>query len=532
MAKTVKIYDTTLRDGQQAEGVTYSVEDKLRITQKLDELGVHYVEGGWPGSNPKDIAYFEKVKSLKLKNVKIAAFGSTRRGKTAASQDYNLQMLLKAETPVVTIFGKTWDLHVKDALRVSLEENLSMIRDSVAFLKKNGREVIYDAEHFFDGYKANPEYAIKTLKAAEEAGADAIVLCDTNGGSMPFYIKEAVTKATESVKTTIGIHTHNDSGVAVANALIAIENGARHIQGTINGFGERCGNADLIPIIANLKLKYGISCITDTQLKNLTMVSRFIAETANMLPNEREPYVGLSAFAHKGGIHVSAVERNPETYEHTDPSNVGNIRRILVSDQAGKSNVLFKAHELGIEMSKDDPLAKEIVQHVKELEHQGYEYEGADGSFDLLIQKALGKYRRYFDLGGFRVIVEKRENKQLFSEATIKVTVDGKEEHTAADGDGPVNALDGALRKALIPFYPQLKDLKLTDYKVRIINPKSGTAAKVRVLVESSDQDKSWGTVGVHSNVIEASWQALVDSVEYKLLTDEQKRKKKKPSKE
>ncbi len=526
----VKIYDTTLRDGQQAEGVTYTAEDKVRITLKLDELGVHYIEGGWPGSNPKDIEFFERAKTLKLKNAKIAAFGSTRRAKVTAAQDYNLQMLLKAETPVVTIFGKSWDLHVKDALRVSLDENLAMIRDSVVYLKKNNREVIYDAEHFFDGYHHNPEYALKTIKAASDAGADAIILCDTNGGSMPFQIKDIVTLVVSTLKTPVGIHTHNDSGVAIANALIAVEYGATHVQGTLNGFGERCGNADLVPIIANLKLKYGIKSISDSQLKNLTNVSRFVAEIANMLPNDKQAYVGASAFAHKGGIHVSAVERNPLTYEHVDPTLVGNIRRILVSDQAGKSNVLFKAREMGIELDKDDPRAKEILNHIKEMEHEGYEYEGADGSFDLLIQKALGKHRRFFKLGGFRVIVEKREDgSPLYSEATIRVTVDGQNEHTAADGDGPVNALDEALRKALIPFYPQLKDVRLTDYKVRIINPKSGTAAKVRVLIESHDKERGWGTVGVHENIIEASWQALVDSVEYKLLTDQQSRRKKKP---
>ncbi len=528
MPRTVKIYDTTLRDGQQAEGITYSVEDKLRITQKLDELGIPYVEGGWPGSNPKDISYFEKVKQLSLKNIKVAAFGSTRRAKTSAAQDYNIQTLLKAETPVVTIFGKTWDLHVRDALRVSLEENLAMIEDSVSCLKKSGREVVYDAEHFFDGFKNNPDYALKTVKAAADAGADVIVLCDTNGGSMPFWILEAMNKVKSAVKTPIGIHTHNDCGVGVANALVAIENGACHVQGTINGIGERVGNADLIPIIANLKLKYGINCITDSQLKYLTAVSRFVSETNNLVPNEKQPYVGASAFAHKGGIHVSAVERNPATYEHIEPEQVGNVRRVLVSDQAGKSNVLFKAKEFGIELEKDDPLAKEIVTRVKELEHAGYEYEAADGSFDLIIQKVLGKHRPFFQLSGFRVIVEKREDNQMFSEATIKVKVDGKSEHTAAEGDGPVNALDSALRKALIPFYPGLKDIRLMDYKVRIIDSKSGTAAKVRVLIESTDGTKEWGTVGVHANIIEASWQALVDSVEYKLLTDEQKRKKKK----
>jgi len=525
----VKIYDTTLRDGQQAEGVSYTVEDKMRITQKLDDLGVHYIEGGWPGSNPKDIEFFDRVGTLKLKTAKIAAFGSTRRARITAAQDYNLQMLLKAETPVVTIFGKSWDLHVKDALRVSLEENLSMIKDSVEYLKKHGREVIYDAEHFFDGYHSNPEYALKTIKAASEAGADAIVLCDTNGGSMPFQIKDVVTVVAAAIKTPIGIHTHNDSGVAVANALIAVEYGASHVQGTLNGFGERCGNADLVPIIANLKLKYNVKCVNDAQLKNLTNVSRFVAEIANMLPNDKQAYVGASAFAHKGGIHVSAVERNPLTYEHIDPSLVGNVRRILVSDQAGKSNVLFKAREMGVELDKDDPKAKEILTRIKEMEHEGYEYEGADGSFDLLIQKVLGKHRHFFKLGGFRVIVEKQsESSSLNTEATIRVTVDGRDEHTAADGDGPVNALDQALRKALIPFYPQLKDVRLTDYKVRIINPKSGTAAKVRVLIESHDKEHGWGTVGVHENIIEASWQALADSVEYKLLSDQQARRKKK----
>jgi 2-isopropylmalate synthase len=525
--KTVKIYDTTLRDGQQAEGITYSLDDKLRIAQKLDEFGIHYIEGGWPGSNPKDAGFFQRIKNIKLKTAKIAAFGSTRHAKNTAADDPNIIALLKAETPVVTIFGKSWDLHVRDALRVTPKENLEMIADSVSYLKKQGREVIYDAEHFFDGYKSNPEYAIKTLQAAADAGAEVIALCDTNGGTMPNELANIMNAVKKAVSTPLGIHVHNDSGVAVANSIIAVDHGAVQIQGTMNGFGERCGNADLCVIIPNLILKYGINCIPKENLKLLTELSRYIAETANMVPNDKQPYVGYSAFAHKGGIHVSAIQRNPKTYEHTQPESVGNIRRVLVSDQAGKSNVFFKATELGIELDKSTPEAKEIVNRIKDLEHLGYEFEAADGTFELLVKKAVGKHRSFFQLEGFRVIVEKRGNK-LVSEATIKVWVDDKFEHTAAEGDGPVDALDHALRKALIEFYPQLKKVRLTDYKVRVLDAKSGTGAKVRVLIESTDGKNEWGTVGISENILEASWQALVDSIEYQLLKEEEKKGKSK----
>jgi len=417
-------------------------------------------------------------------------------------------------------------LHVRDALRVTPKENLEMIADSVAYLKQQGREVIYDAEHFFDGYKSNPQYALKTLEAASEAGADIIALCDTNGGTMPHELAEIIKKVKQTISTPLGIHVHNDSGVAVANSIIAVEHGAVQVQGTINGFGERCGNADLSVIIPNLMLKYGISCIPKENLKLLTEVSRFVAETANMNPFDKQPYVGYSAFAHKAGIHVSAIQRNPETYEHIKPESVGNTRRVLVSDQAGKSNVFFKAAELGIELDKSTPEAKEILNRIKELEHLGYEFEAADGTFELLVKKAVGKHRSFFQLEGFRVIVEKRNNK-LFSEATIKVRVDDKFEHTAAEGDGPVNALDNALRKALVKFYPQLRKVRLADYKVRVLDAKSGTGAKVRVLIESTDGKNEWGTVGISENILEASWQALVDSIEYRLLKDEEIKERK-----
>ncbi|MFB3895293.1 MAG: citramalate synthase [bacterium] len=523
--QSIKIYDTTLRDGQQAEGITYSLVDKLRIAQKLDEFGVHYIEGGWPGSNPKDAGFFTRIKNIPLKTAKIAAFGSTRHAKNTAATDPNIVALLKAETPVVTIFGKSWDLHVRDALRVTPKENLDMIYDSVSYLKKQGREVIYDAEHFFDGYKSNPQYAIKTLQAASEAGAEVLALCDTNGGTMPGELAEIIRKTKQAISTPLGIHVHNDSGLAVANSLVAVEEGAVQVQGTINGFGERCGNADLSAIIPNLVLKYDISCIPKDNLKMITEVSRFVAETANMVPNDKQPYVGYSAFAHKAGIHVSAIQRNPETYEHTKPELVGNIRRVLVSDQAGKSNVFFKTAELGIALDKATPEAKEIVNRIKELESLGYEFEAADGTFELLVKKAVGKHRSFFNLEGFRVIVEKRGNR-IVSEATIKVRVDDQFEHTAAEGDGPVDALDHALRKALMGFYPQLKKVRLTDYKVRVLDAKSGTGAKVRVLIESTDGKNEWGTVGISENILEASWLALVDSIEYQLLKDEEKKGK------
>jgi 2-isopropylmalate synthase len=517
MTKKIFLYDTTLRDGAQAEGISYSLEDKLSITQKLDDLGIDYVEGGWPGSNPKDILYFQKAKKLELKHAKVAAFGSTRHAKNKAEKDPNLRALINAGTPVVTIFGKSWDLHVKYALRVPMEENLAMIYDSVKYLKKKGKEVVYDAEHFFNGFKDNPEYAIKTLQIAEEAGADCLVLCDTNGGSLPFEVEEIVANVVRIVKTPLGIHAHNDSDTAVANSLSAVKSGAVHVQGTINGLGERCGNGNLCSIIPALNLKMGLAALNQKQLSKLTAVSRYISEVANVAPNDHQPYVGLSAFAHKGGIHVSAVERKSETYEHIVPEVVGNHRRILVSELSGKSNILFMAQKMGLELDPNKPETKEILQTVKELEHEGYQFEAAEASLEILIKKATGHYKKFFELKGFKVIVEKR-NEELVSEATIKLFVGGEEVHVAAEGDGPVNALDSALRKGLGKFYPQLKEMHLVDYKVRVLNTGAATAAKVRVLIESQDQNNIWATVGVSENIIEASWKALVDSIEYKLL--------------
>ena len=518
----VKIYDTTLRDGTQAEGVSFSSTDKIRIAEKLDSLGVHYIEGGWPGSNPKDIEFFKKIKKVKLKNAKIASFGSTRRKNIKASEDTNLKMLLEAETPVVTIFGKSWLLHVKEVLRVSPEENLNMILDSIKYLKSKKKEAIYDAEHFFDGYKDNPDYALQTLKAAAEGGADCIVLCDTNGGTLPSEITKIIEAVKAAIKIPLGIHVHNDNGMAIANSITAVELGIVHVQGTINGYGERCGNADLCAIIPNLKLKLGISCVTDKQLTELVDISRFVDELANLRHNHKLPYVGNSAFAHKGGMHVDAVAKVAKSFEHVEPGLVGNQQRVLVSELSGKAVIQKKAKELGIDLTQETPKVKEILNTIKKLEHEGYEFEAAEGSFELVIKKALKKHRSFFNLKGFRVIVEKREDNKLISEATIKAEVKGKTVHTAAEGDGPVNALDGALRKALEQFYPVISKVYLIDYKVRVLDPKEATAAKVRVLIESSDGKDIWGTTGVSENIIEASWEALVDSVEYKLLREEE----------
>lgn len=519
--KKVKLYDTTLRDGTQGEGISFSMADKLRIAEKLDELGLQYIEGGWPGSNPKDIEFFNGIKKIKLKVAKITAFGSTRRKNIKASEDNNIKKLLEAETPVVTIFGKSWLLHVHDVLHASPDENVEMIADTVKYLKSKKKEVIYDAEHFFDGYKDNPEYGIKTLKAAEDAGADCIVLCDTNGGTLPGELMEIIKAVKKQIKSPLGIHVHNDNGMAVANSIVAVEAGVTHVQGTINGYGERCGNADLCSIIPNIKIKLGISCITDRQLTSLLEVSRFVDELANLRHNSKLPYVGDSAFAHKGGMHVDAVEKNPHSFEHIEPELVGNQRRILISELAGKSTIRMKAAELGIDLTKDTPKAREILDTIKKMEHEGYEFEAAEGSFELLIKKAIKRHKRFFDLEGFRTIVEKREDNRIITEATIKVKVKDKVVHTAGEGDGPVNALDNALRKALEQFYPVIKKVRLVDYKVRVVNPKQGTAARVLVLIESTDGGDIWGTVGVSENIIEASWQALVDSVEYKLLREE-----------
>ena len=524
MKKFVQIYDTTLRDGTQAEGVSLLVEDKLRIAQKLDELGVHYIEGGWPGSNPKDILFFKQIKKVCLRQAKIAAFGSTHNPKNSVEKDPNLAALIRAESKVITIFGKSWDLHVTDALNTSLEHNLELIHNSIRHLKKYTDEIIYDAEHFFDGYKNNPEYALKTIQVAQDAGADCIVLCDTNGGMLPFEIPPIVKKVQKTISLPLGIHAHNDSETAVANSLMAIQMGVNHVQGTINGIGERCGNANLCSIIPNIKIKLGKDSLSDEQLKGLSKVSRFVNEIANLKSWSHQPYVGDSAFAHKGGIHVSAIRKNPLTYEHVNPALVGNSQRVLVSELSGRSNLLYKAMEYNVDLNKETPEIKSMLKQLKELENLGFQFEAAEGSFELLMKKALGKHKSFFDLVGFRVIIEKREGDKVpISEATIRVKVNGDLKYTAAMGGGPVNALDKAFREALINFYPSLKEVKLIDYKVRILNDKQGTAAKTRVLIESADKGNKWGTVGVSENIIEASWQALVDSIEYKLLKDEER---------
>ena len=510
----ISTYDTTLRDGTQREGISYSTEDKLNITKKLDELGIDYIEGGWPGSNPKDIEYFKRVKNLKLNSIKVAAFGSTRRANIKPEEDKNLQAILDSGVDVATIFGKAWDLHVTEALKTNLAENLSMVESSVSYLKSNGLEVKFDAEHFFDGYKANQEYALKVLKAAQKGGADTLVLCDTNGGTMPDEIKSIIEAISPQFEVELGIHAHNDGGVAVANSLMAVKAGAENVQGTINGYGERCGNANLSTIIPSLKLKYGYDIISDEQLKRITETSRYISEAANVTPPTHAPYVGDSAFAHKGGIHVSAILRNAKTYEHIKPELVGNQQRVLVSELSGKSNLLYKAKELGIELD-DDAQLKDALGEIKELEHQGYYFEGAEASFKLLMDKITGNYEKLFALESVRILTEKKEEVNPNSEATIKAMVKENKVHTAAEGDGPVNALDKALRKALLNFYPQVEDIYLVDYKVRVLDGTDGTAAKVRVLIESSNGEDSWGTVGVSTNIIEASWQALVDSIEY-----------------
>lgn len=524
--RTVKIYDVTLRDGTQGENIAFSIQDKIRIAHKLDEMGVHYIEGGWPGSNERDEGFFKEAKRLKLNKSKIAAFGSTRRTDKSCDIDGNIQALLHAETPVVTIVGKSWDFHVKEALKISLEENLEIIHDSVSYLKKRVDEVFFDAEHFFDGYKRNPEYTLGAIKAALDAGADCLVLCDTNGGTLPWEIESTIKDVTSKLENPpLGIHTHNDGELGVANTLYAVRLGVCQVQGTINGYGERCGNANLCSIIPNLKIKLGINCISYDEIKKLYEVSHFIHELTNLPPIKKLPFVGESAFAHKGGLHVSAVMKKSETYEHINPEVVGNRRRVLVSDLSGKSNILYKAKEFGIELDPNDKSVQRILNELKKLENQGYEFEGADASFELLIRKILGQYKKHFELKGARIIVEKhRDEEEPISEATVIVQVDGVTEHTAAIGNGPVNALDNALRKALEKFYPALREIRLKDYRVRVVSTGKGTDALVRVLIESGDGESNWGTVGVSENIVEASWKALVDSIDYKLLKDEAKR--------
>ncbi|HOJ92650.1 MAG TPA: citramalate synthase [Dictyoglomaceae bacterium] len=514
------LYDTTLRDGAQSERISFSLEDKLRIAQRLDDFGIDYIEGGWPGSNPKDLNFFKGIKEVPLNHSKIAAFGSTRRAQVAPEDDANLKALLESDTPVVTIFGKSWNFHVTEVLRTTLENNLKMIYDSIKYLKSHNKEIIYDAEHFFDGFKADPEYALSTLDAACEGGADCIVLADTNGGSLPWEITDIIKKVKERIKIPLGIHTHNDSGLAVANTIVAVQEGAIHIQGTMNGYGERCGNANLCTIIPILSLKMGLEIISDEKLAQLTDLSHWISEIANLPPDPSMPFVGRSAFAHKGGVHVNAILKNQKSYEHIDPTKVGNKRRILVSELSGTSTIVSKAKELNINLDRDSSLAKLILDKVNVLENEGYYFEGAEASFELLIRHLLGEETKLFDLIGLRVIVEKiGEEGETTTEATLKLKIKDNIVHVAAEGNGPVNALDEALRKALIEFYPDLKNIHLSDFKVRVLNGNSGTAAKVRVLIDSANADgDTWSTVGVSPNIIEASWEALVQSIEYGIL--------------
>ncbi len=518
--KKVLIYDTTLRDGVQGEEVNFSIQDKLKIVKILDGLGVHYIEGGWPGSNPKDILFFKKAGKLSLKNAKITAFGSTRHKGNNCAHDPNLKAIIDSKTRVVAIFGKSWDFQVKNALRATLNENLKMILETLKWLKSKGLEVIFDAEHFFDGFVNNRGYALKTLKMAQDAGVDNITLCDTNGGILPSQIKDILKEVRKSIKVPLGIHAHNDSGLAVANSIVAVQAGCALVQGTINGYGERCGNANLSSVMPNLKLKLGIDCISDRKLKSLTGVCRDVDGIANFNPDNRQPFVGNSAFAHKGGIHVSAMERDTKTYEHIEPGLVGNSRRFLVSELSGKSAVLSKAKEFNITF-RSDAEVKKLLKKVKKLEHLGYQFEGADGSLELLMKKTVGKHRTFFKLKGFRTIIWKDRSGFLKSEAIVKLSVKGKDEITVSEGYGPVEALDTALRKGLNRFYPELKDVSLRDFKVRVVNGTGGTKSRVRVVIESKDKKDTWGTVGVSENIIEASWQALVDSIEYKLLKEE-----------
>ncbi|WP_294250225.1 citramalate synthase [Propionivibrio sp.] len=514
----VSILDSTLRDGAQAEGISFSVEDKLKILELLDDHGVDYIEAGNPGSNPKDLEFFARAKGIVLKHARLAAFGSTRRRDCSAESDDNVQSLLQADTPVIVIFGKSWDFHVTEIIRTSLQENLNMISDTVAFFKGRGKEVVYDAEHFFDGYKNNPEYAVESLRAAVAGGADALVLCDTNGGTFPSEVAQIVRTVEASFAVPLGIHAHNDCGMAVANSVMAVENGARHVQGTYIGFGERCGNANLSTIIANLGVKREFECLPDGQYRNITRVARHIAAISNVALNERDPFVGNCAFAHKGGMHIDGVNKAAHSFEHIDPDLVGGQRRFLMSEVSGRRMILEKIWEVDASISKDDAVTDSIIKRLKEMEHEGYQFEGAESTFELVIRKQLGKYRPFFELEHFKIIGEQPTNGAYGSSAIIKVKVDGTDEITAAEGDGPVHALDCALRRALDKFYPELSNVHLTDYKVRVINGKDATAAKVRVLLQSTDGDAVWTTVGVSTDIIEASWIALVDSIEYKLL--------------
>lgn len=523
MPKHIQIFDTTLRDGTQGEKVSFSAEDKFRIAKRLDEFGIDYIEGGWPGSNPKDMAFFDKAKTHKFSHSKIVAFGSTCRYGNRPENDPNLQALIEAETPAVAIFGKSWLLHVTEALKIRPEENLELIAGSIRYLKSHNKEVIYDAEHFFDGYKDNPEYAIKALQTAEKAGADVLVLCDTNGGTLTHEISEIISEVRKQTSAPLGIHAHNDSELAVANALAAVRGGAVHIQGTINGYGERCGNTNLCSVIPNLQLKMNYYCVPDENLSQLTTLSKFVSELGNLIPDNKQPYVGKSAFAHKGGIHVSAVMKNEQTYEHIRPEVVGNTRRVLVSDLSGKSNVSYKSEELGFNFDKYSDKSSEIVQELKKLESEGYQFEAAEASFELLVKQMTDSAPEFFKLEGFRVIIERNANGESRSEATIRVRVNDQIELSAAEGKGPVHALDAALRRAICEFYPEVSSIQLQDYKVRVLNEKDGTGAKVRVLIDSVKEGTSWGTVGVSENIIDASFQALSEGIIYFLMNQNSK---------
>ena len=526
MHNQVIAYDSTLRDGAQAQGVSFTVEDKLKIVQRLDELGIGYIEAGNPGSNPKDLEFFERVSHLQLKYAKIIAFGSTRKVGAKAADDRHLQSLLSANTQAVAIFGKSWDYQVTDILRTTLEENLHMIADTVTYLKAQNKEVVFDAEHFYDGYKNNPEYALQTLQAAADAGASVLCLCDTNGGTFPDEVAIITKKVViqfasgQHAKVQIGIHCHNDCEMAVANSIAAVQAGATQVQGTINGIGERCGNANLCSIIPNLQLKLGIACIPPQNIAALTTAARFVSEVANMTFNEKAPYVGNDAFAHKGGMHIDAVSKNPISYEHINPQQVGNVRHILVSEVAGRAALLAKINLIDSTLNKDSAETVRVLAHLKTLEHEGYQFESAESSFDLLVHRLLGKYQPFFKLIEYRIGVHESSTQGTNSTATVKMAVGDQEETATAAGDGPVNALDKAVRQALERFYPAIKDVKLVDYKVRVLDSDQATAAKVRVLIESADQHETWTTVGVSTDIIDASWRAMLDAIEYKLMRD------------
>lgn len=516
------LYDTTLRDGAQGKGISFSPGGKLKVAKALDAFGIDLIEGGYAASNPKDVAFFEDVKRLELRHARVAAFGSTRRAKISPKDDQGCAAMIAADTPVCTIFGKSWTLHVTEVLRTTLEENLAMIGETVDFLRQHGREVVYDAEHFFDGYKANPDYALQTLAAARDAGASVLVLCDTNGGTLPHEIHEATAAVAAALQHPVGIHAHNDGGCGVANSLEAVRAGATHVQGTINGYGERCGNADLVPVIANLKLKTGSAFAADIPLEKLTELSLSVHEYANQRPNPKAPYVGDHAFAHKAGMHVDGVRKVAHSFEHVPPESVGNGRHVLISELAGGSNVLLKILEMGVEVDKSSPEVRTVLHELERLEKEGYEFEGADASFHMLVQKVLKSHKSFFEAEGYRIINEHRsKHGETLAEASVKIRVGEETEYTVAEGDGPVDALDRALRKALARFFPSIAEVRLTDFRVRILDPEHSTAAKTRVLIESTDGNRTWNTVGVSENLIEASWEALVESVEYKLFLDE-----------